>query len=97
MSIFRPLFAASVIYALLSASVDAADPIPTYANVAYGAHPHQLMDIHLPPTGDGPFPAILWFGGIWKAAAKANIAEYLHNNLIVEQGENAVENITILA
>ena len=36
-------------------------------------------------------------GGIWKAAAKANIAEYLHNNLIVEQGENAVENITILA
>ena len=36
-------------------------------------------------------------GGIWKAAAKANIAEYLNNNLIVEQGENAVENITILA
>ena len=68
MSIFRPLFAASVIYALLSASVDAADPIPTYANVAYGAHPHQLIDIHLPPMGDGPFPAILWFGGIWKAA-----------------------------
>lgn len=36
-------------------------------------------------------------GGIWIAAAKANIAEYLHNNLIVEQGENAAENITILA
>ena len=36
-------------------------------------------------------------GGIWIAAAKANIAEYLHNNLIVEQGENADENITILA
>ena len=25
-------------------------------------------------------------GGIWRAAAKTNIAEYLHNNLIVEQG-----------
>lgn len=36
-------------------------------------------------------------GGIWIAAAKANIAEYLHNNLIVEQGDKAVDNITILA
>lgn len=36
-------------------------------------------------------------GGIWRAAAKENIHEYLHNNLIVEQGEHAAENITILA
>ena len=36
-------------------------------------------------------------GGIWRAAAKASIAEYLHNNLIVEQGDKAVDNITILA
>lgn len=36
-------------------------------------------------------------GGIWRAEAKALIAEYLHNNLIVEQGAEAVKNITILA
>jgi hypothetical protein len=36
-------------------------------------------------------------GGIWRAAAKTAIAEYLHNNLIVEQGDEAVKNITILA
>lgn len=36
-------------------------------------------------------------GGIWRAAAKENIHEYLHNNLIVEQGEHAAGNITILA
>ena len=36
-------------------------------------------------------------GGIWRAAAKIAIAEYLYNNLIVEQGDKAVDNITILA
>ena len=36
-------------------------------------------------------------GGIWRAEAKALIAEYLHTNLIVEQGDEAVKNITILA
>lgn len=36
-------------------------------------------------------------GGIWRAAAKENIHEYLHNNLIVEQEGNAADNITILA
>ena len=36
-------------------------------------------------------------GGIWRAAAKTAIAEYLNNNLIVEQGDEAVKNITILA
>lgn len=36
-------------------------------------------------------------GGTWRAAAKENIHEYLHNNLIVEQEGNAADNITILA
>ena len=36
-------------------------------------------------------------GGIWRAEAKALIAEYLHTNLIVEQGDETVKNITILA
>ena len=32
----------------------AADPAPTHADVSYGPHPHQLIDIYLPPKGDGP-------------------------------------------
>jgi acetyl esterase/lipase len=41
---------------------------PTHAEVAFGPHAHQRIDIYLPKTGRAPFPAILWFGGIWKAA-----------------------------
>jgi CubicO group peptidase (beta-lactamase class C family) len=43
-------------------------PAPTFSDISFGPHPHQLIDIYLPKKGDGPFPAILWFGGIWKAA-----------------------------
>ena len=40
----------------------------THTDVSFGPHPHQLIDIYLPKKGDAPFPALLWFGGIWKAA-----------------------------
>jgi len=40
-------------------------PVPTKADISYGPHPHQLMDIYLPPQGTGPFPVVLWFGGLW--------------------------------
>ena len=40
-------------------------PIPTKADVSYGPHPHQLMDVFIPPTGGGPCPVVLWYGGIW--------------------------------
>lgn len=43
----------------------AAKPMPTHADVSYGPHAHQVIDIYV-PTGDGPFPAVLWYGGIWK-------------------------------
>src|SRR5580704_1568230 len=46
----------------------AADPAPTQADVSYGPPPHQLLDIYLPPKGAGPYPVVLWFGGIWKPA-----------------------------
>jgi len=46
-------------------------PKPTHADVPYGAHAHQLIDIHVPPKGEGPFPALMWFGGIWKASKHA--------------------------
>ncbi len=53
-------------------SVHAAEPPkPTYADVPYGAHEHQLIDIHLPPKGNGPFPVLMWYGGIWKASKHA--------------------------
>jgi acetyl esterase/lipase len=44
----------------------AADPKPKYGNVSYGDHANQVMDLYLPPAGTGPFPVLLWFGGIWK-------------------------------
>lgn len=53
-------------------SVHAAEPPkPTHADVPYGAHEHQLIDIHLPPKGNGPFPVLMWYGGIWKASKHA--------------------------
>jgi acetyl esterase/lipase len=62
----------SLIAALALTSVHAAEPPkPTHADVPYGKHAHQLIDIHLPPKGEGPFPALLWFGGIWKASKHA--------------------------
>jgi CubicO group peptidase (beta-lactamase class C family)/acetyl esterase/lipase len=43
-------------------------PEPIYADIPFGPHPHQLLDIYLPASGKAPYPAVLWFGGIWKAA-----------------------------
>ena len=40
-------------------------PVPTKADVSYGPHPDQLMDIYVPPQGTGPFPVVIWYGGIW--------------------------------
>ena len=39
---------------------------PTKADISYGLHPHQLLDVYLPPKGEGPFPVVIWFGGLWK-------------------------------
>lgn len=55
----------------LTSAHGAEPPKPTHADVAYGAHAHQLIDIHLPPKGDGPFPVLMWYGGIWKASKHA--------------------------
>jgi acetyl esterase/lipase len=40
-------------------------PAPTGADISYGPHPHQVMDIYVPPQGAGPFPVVMWFGGLW--------------------------------
>jgi acetyl esterase/lipase len=44
----------------------AAKPTPTHADVSYGPHPNQLMDIYIPPRGEGPFAVVIWYGGLWK-------------------------------
>src|SRR5579862_6206263 len=64
------IFVAVITAILISTSnqAHAADPPPTHANISFGPHANQLIDIYLPPDGDGPFPALLWFGGIWKPA-----------------------------
>ena len=38
---------------------------PTRADVSYGPKPHQLLNVYVPPQGKGPFPVVLWFGGLW--------------------------------
>ena len=59
----------SLLLAPITASLaTAADPAPSYADLSYGPHPHQRIDVYLPPDGNGPYPVVLWFGGIWKPA-----------------------------
>jgi hypothetical protein len=57
-------------------SAAADPPKPTHADVSYGSHAHQLLDIYLPPKGDGPFPVLIWYGGIWKPAKNAPRPDY---------------------
>jgi acetyl esterase/lipase len=54
--------------AFAAGSAAAGDPEPTHADVSFGPHAHQLLDVYLPPKGDGPYPVVVWFGGIWKPA-----------------------------
>ncbi len=54
---------------LVAAAVHGAPPpVPTKSNVPYGPHPHQILDVHVPPTGNGPFPVVIWYGGLWEAS-----------------------------
>jgi len=55
----------------------AADPPkPTHADISYGPHAHQVFDIYLPQKGDGPYPVLIWFGGIWKPGRHAARLDY---------------------
>jgi hypothetical protein len=46
-------------------------PTPTAGDVSYGAHPHQLLDIYVPPESKAPCPVLLWYGGIWQESKHA--------------------------
>lgn len=41
-------------------------PQPTEADVSFGPHPHQLLDVYLPSEAAGPSPVLVWYGGLWE-------------------------------
>ncbi len=62
----------------------ATGPKPSHADVSFGPHPHQLIDIYLPTKGEAPYPALLWYGGIWKPAKHpANLGFFLPRGIAV--------------
>lgn len=59
-------------------------PEPTHADVSFGPSPHQLLDVYIPTKGKGPFPVLLWFGGLWKPAKHpANLQLFLPAGIAV--------------
>lgn len=57
------------LFALLLAAVafGAAPKVaPVAADVSYGPHAHQLLDVYVPTKGTGPFPVLIWYGGLWQ-------------------------------
>jgi acetyl esterase/lipase len=51
----------------------------TYADVAYGDHPRQVLDLTV-PEGSGPFPTIVWIhGGFWVEGDKVENPFAYHN------------------
>jgi len=55
----------------LQSTTWAGKPVPTKTDIPFGPHPHQLLDLYLPPKGEGPFPVVIWFGGPRNAASPA--------------------------
>jgi hypothetical protein len=43
-------------------------PKPAHADMAYGPHPHQILDIYLPPGDAASRPVLIWYGGLWEPA-----------------------------
>jgi formylglycine-generating enzyme required for sulfatase activity/acetyl esterase/lipase len=62
-----------ILWGMAAVPVMAAPPPvlePIAADVSYGPHPHQLLDVYAPKEG-GPHPVLLWYGGLWKPAKHA--------------------------
>jgi acetyl esterase/lipase len=64
---------------LSGAAFAAPPPAPSYADISYGSHANQRIDIYLPSKADGPYPVVLWFGGIWKPARHPANLGYFRN------------------
>lgn len=58
-------------------------PTPAFADVAYGAAPHQILDVHLPSHSTGPWGAVIWYGGIWAPDKHAPLERFLPANCAV--------------
>ncbi len=58
----------TLLLAPLTALHAAPPSAPTLADVSYGPSPDQLMDVYVPTNGAGPFPVLIWYGGVWVAA-----------------------------
>ena len=57
-------------------------PVPTFADVSYGPHPHQVLDLYLPKDHEKPCPVLIWYGGLWKPAKNApDPNRFLHENM----------------
>ena len=61
----RRMFLIVGLFLALRPTAWAADPKPTHAEISYGTHPHQLLDVYV-PEGDGPFPVLIWYGRLWE-------------------------------
>jgi hypothetical protein len=67
-TLVESLFRVSALLLLSSRVFAGPPPTPTKADIPYGADPHQLLDVFVPPDGSGPFPVVLFYGGIWKSS-----------------------------
>lgn len=70
---FRLLLAAGLFFAhtLTAHAAPPPRPAPAHADVSYGPHPNQILDVYLPPAPKAPCPVLVWYGGIWKPAKHA--------------------------
>jgi acetyl esterase/lipase len=71
-----PLLALCLILALASPAFPA-KLVPTKADVPYGSHPPQRLDVYLPSQGKGPLPVVIWFGNLWVPGKHAPVEHFL--------------------
>lgn len=64
-------FAIAFLVVATKISASAAPLEPSEKDVSYGPHAHQTIDVYLPTTGTGPYPVVVWFGGIWQPKKNA--------------------------
>ena len=65
-------------------AADAMKPVPSHADISYGPSPYQLLDIYLPKESNGPFPVLIWFGGIWEPSKHVpDLNRFLPANIAV--------------
>ena len=59
-------FLAASLVAAAEPAAPPSKPRATYENLSYGPHPHQIMDVYMPPYPTSPCPVLIWYGGLWE-------------------------------